>query len=142
MDTETRLIIYTDGGSRGNPGPAAWGVYIENQHGKMLWEKGEYIGTTTNNVAEYSAVINALKWIIHFQKSTPVTAISFFLDSQLVVRQLGGMYKIKSIGLLPLFDEIRNLEREVHTPISYTHIPREKNKKADRQVNVALDNLK
>ena len=131
-----KIIIYTDGGSRGNPGPAAVGVYIETL-GKKI---GECIGTRTNNDAEYEALILALqktKSIIGKEKAKKIE-IACFLDSELVVKQLNHEYKLKEPRIQQYFIEIWNLMLE-YGKVSFTHVPREKNKVADALVNEALD---
>lgn len=153
------LTIHTDGGARGNPGPAAIGVVIEssdNSHQttvntqlktedrrlKTLAAFGRKIGETTNNVAEYTAVIEALKYVQSNNelRITNNDSIQFFLDSLLVVNQLKGIFKVKEAHLRELLMGIRVLEREVGGTITYTHVRREQNKEADRMVNQALDN--
>jgi len=129
-----QLIIHTDGGARGNPGPAAIGVVIE-ENGKEIAGFGKTIGETTNNVAEYTAVIEALQKI----KKIHHTEIIFYLDSTLVVNQLNGIFKIKDARLRELFTKIKILEQEVGGEIHYVSIPREQNRRADYLVNRALD---
>lgn len=128
------LEIYCDGGARGNPGPAAYGFVVKN-NGQIIREQKEFIGIATNNVAEYTSVIAALKWLA---KSYVGQDLNFFLDSQLVASQLSGLFKIKNSTIRNLVFEIQTLESEF-AQIRYTHIPREKNKEADRLVNQALD---
>jgi len=184
----TTLTIHTDGGARGNPGPAAIGVVI-GQNGETIHEFGKKIGEATNNVAEYTAVIEALQYLIHkgvkrvgeplssdwssalcqnnhthnnerclcgretmidvssisgtrtSDRGKPATeSFHFFLDSQLVVEQLNGNYKIKNPKLRELSLKIRILEQQVGGVVTYTSIPREQNKRADFLVNQALDN--
>lgn len=137
MADNNQLKIFTDGGSRGNPGPAAIGVYIVNTDGKEIVKLAEQIGVTTNNVAEYSAVILALNWL---KKNLDEDKISenrfaFFLDSSLVVNQLTGNFKVKDFELKNLVIKIKNLEKQIDGEISYHHIPREENKVADFLVN-------
>jgi ribonuclease HI len=135
------ITIYTDGGSRGNPGPAALGTYIESEDGSEIKSIGKTLGITTNNVAEYSAIKEGLDWVFENLSDMPnLIKINFFMDSNLAASQLNGYYKIKNSGLREIFFEIKKLEAQIKIPISYTHIPREKNKKADRLVNLALDN--
>lgn len=136
-----KLIIYTDGGARGNPGPAAIGViiYLESGQTKILTTIGKFIGKTTNNVAEYSAVIEAYRWIITNQEKIEFKNIEFYLDSNLVVNQLNGSFKLKSSHLLNLFFEIKKLQQKVKSNFNYFYIPREKNKEADAIVNKILD---
>ncbi|OGZ44176.1 MAG: hypothetical protein A3J55_04200 [Candidatus Ryanbacteria bacterium RIFCSPHIGHO2_02_FULL_45_17b] len=136
-----RLIIYTDGGSRGNPGPAAFGYVIKNADGHVLKEHGETIGKATNNEAEYQAVIAALRKAKQLlgKENLKRTHIEVRMDSELAVRQLSGVYKIENEKLQPLFIEMWNLRVELGGNVSFTHIPREQNKEADRMVNEALD---
>ena len=129
-------LIYTDGGSRGNPGPSAIGAVVGEK------EYGESIGNTTNNVAEYSAVIFALKKAKQLLGNTKAgnTEVELRTDSQLLVNQLNGEFKIKDKGLQPLFIEIWNLKQDFKS-VKFVHVMREKNKNADRLVNKALDTL-
>ncbi len=141
MDQTTSINIFTDGGSRGNPGPAALGVYIENQSGMTLEEIGRAIGINTNNIAEYSAIVEGLSWVNSHKKDMPeLKKVCFYMDSQLAASQLNGLYRIKNAGLRELLFKAKQLEAEIGLPVTYTHVPREQNKKADRMVNLALDN--
>ncbi len=134
------LNVFTDGGARGNPGPAAIGVYIESEINKKLAGYGKRIGITTNNVAEYKAVIEALDWIIENKKTfSKDTKINFFLDSKLVCSQIIGVFKVKDANLRELIFCVRDREAQINFPIFYKHIPREQNTKADGFVNDALD---
>lgn len=136
-----RIITYTDGGSRGNPGPAAYGVSITNEKGQVLTEFGEKIGINTNNVAEYTAIIKAFSWILaHKGELDEITEIEARMDSQLACRQLTGIYKVKNDAIRGLYHRVQLLVDELALPILYNHIPREQNTAADRQVNLALDN--
>jgi ribonuclease HI len=142
--TDMQLTIHTDGGARGNPGPAAVGVVIESTEAgirdlEKLHEFGKTIGKTTNNVAEYTAVIEALTYVRDQLKSRGVEAIQFLLDSTLVVNQLNGLFKIKDSRLRELAMSVRILEHEVGGSISYRYVPREENHQADLMVNRALD---
>ena len=141
MDQTTILNIYTDGGSRGNPGPAALGVYIQNQDGTVLARIGKTIGIATNNIAEYSAIVEGWSWILsNKEKMTSLRRINFFMDSNLAASQLNGLYKIKNANLRVLLFSIREKASEIDSQAYYTHIPREQNKQADSLVNMALDN--
>lgn len=131
------LLIFTDGGARGNPGPGAVGFVVKDNTGKVLTEQGKYIGHVTNNVAEYQAVIEALKWLKN-NLINSVNSINFFLDSKLVVNQLNGYYKIKNANLRNLIIEVRKLEREIGGNVSYCYLAREKNFQADFLVNQTL----
>lgn len=133
-----QLNIFCDGGARGNPGPAAIGFVIKDETGKTLRRGGKFIGQTTNNVAEYQAVIEALKWVSSNLKSQR-SKINFFLDSRLVVNQLNGLFKIKNTKLRELVVKVRELEQAVGGNVAYRFIEREKNQEADRLVNETLD---
>lgn len=128
------LEVFTDGGSRGNPGPAAFGFVI-TKDGRIVKEDKGFLGIETNNFAEYTAVIEALTWLSQNFKGEP---IKFYLDSQLVVRQLTGLYKVKNPKIRELVFKIRQQEANLG-PVSYSHIQREQNQEADRLVNKALD---
>ncbi len=137
------LSIYTDGGSRGNPGPAAVGVVIKDQNNKVIHQFGQTIGKATNNVAEYQGVISALKWLINNKGNSSICSdfirINFFLDSALVVNQLSGLWKVKDANLRELVIKVRQLEGTLKASIKYTAIPRKKNFEADALLNQALD---
>lgn len=136
----SKLIINTDGGSRGNPGPAAIGVVIKNDSKKIIHKFGRAIGVATNNVAEYKGIIAALKWLIGNKKAiNEPTHCSFFVDSTLVANQLSGLWKIKNPELRLLVIKTRELEGELNIPTTYTAIPREKNFEPDALLNQALD---
>ncbi len=129
-----KLVIYTDGGARGNPGPAGIGVVIKNDKHERLSEFAEYIGTATNNVAEYRALILALRQAYELHASS----LDIFMDSELIVKQMKGLYKIKEPTLQVLATEVIRLVKHFQT-VSFTHIPRHLNKEADRLVNSAID---
>jgi ribonuclease HI len=132
------VTINCDGGSRGNPGPAAFGVVIKN--GETVVEKiGGYLGIQTNNFAEYTAVVEALLWAEKNKSSLALTKISFQLDSQLIVYQMNGQYKVKHPNIIPFYQQIQQLKQSLTIPITFSHIPREKNKEADAIVNQVLD---
>ncbi|MDO8583394.1 MAG: ribonuclease HI family protein, partial [bacterium] len=135
------LNIFTDGGARGNPGPSAIGVYMEDEKNKNVAGFGKTIGTATNNVAEYKAVVEALNWIIENKKELAIGAkITFHLDSRLVCSQIIGLFQVKNADLRNLLFDVREREAQVNFPIYYKNIPREQNAKADAFVNEALDN--
>jgi ribonuclease HI len=137
-----KIIAYTDGGARGNPGPAAVGVYITDEAGKMLTEAKECIGNSTNNFAEYYGVMLALQTLKQkFGKRTKVMQFELRLDSELVKKQLNAEYQIKEPGLVPMFIEIHNLRVANFPHLNLTHVPRAQNKEADRLVNEALDGV-
>ncbi len=130
------IDVYCDGGARGNPGEAAYG-FVVFKKGKKTYSEGKKIGIATNNVAEYAAVIGALKHLLSMNYN--LSSIKFFLDSKLVVEQLSGRWKIKNENLRSLYYSIKTLELSLGKKTTYTHIPREKNTEADRMVNLALD---
>jgi len=135
-----KLVVYTDGGARGNPGPAAIGVVI-TQQGQTLKKYPEFIGQVTNNQAEYQAIIFALKKVklLFGRKKVKTMEIEICLDSELVAKQLNHQYKIKEKDLQPLFLKTWNLILDFGQ-INFKYIPRQQNKEADRLVNQSLDN--
>lgn len=135
-----KLIVYTDGGARGNPGPSAIGVVIKNAKGDTLKEYGEYLGETTNNEAEYRAPIFALKKIksLWGKEKAKKSEVQIFADSELLVKQLNGQYKIENSNIQRFFLELWN-QKVDFKKVSFTALRREKNKEADRLVNEALD---
>ncbi len=128
------VIVYTDGASRGNPGPAAIGVYVTSGDGELLYELAEPLGIQTNNVAEYSAVQRALEICL----SQKVERLEIRSDSELLVRQINGEYRVKSPGLRPLYESCLKLIRQIPM-FKMTHVRRELNREADRLANEALD---
>ncbi|MFH1175621.1 MAG: ribonuclease HI family protein [bacterium] len=135
-----KIILNTDGGSRGNPGPAAIGIAISDLSGAVLKTYGETIGVATNNDAEYQALIFGLKKIklLFGGEKAKQMSIECRLDSELVVKQLDHEYKLKEERIQKFFIEIWNLMLDFGS-VSFTHIPREQNKLADKCVNEALD---
>ncbi len=129
------IKIFSDGGARGNPGPAACAFVVFDEE-KIIHKENKYLGEVTNNVAEYSGVLLALNWLKKNLKGEPV---NFFLDSELVVKQLNGIYKIRNKILLDLVIQIKEIEKELGVKINYKNVPREKNKLADKLVNNELD---
>jgi len=135
-----KIIIYTDGGSRGNPGSSGAGVFITDEKGKMMKEYSHFLGVKTNNEAEYEAVILGLQKIKALLGKEKIKSadIEVRMDSELVTRQLGGIYKIENEKLAPLFLKIWNIKMDFGK-IVFKHIPREQNKEADRLANEAMD---
>lgn len=131
-----RIVAYTDGGARNNPGPAALGVYIETLNKGY----GEYLGEKTNNEAEYAAILFALKKTKSLigNDRAKTTHLDLYMDSELAVKQLNHVYKIKEKRIQEIFFEIWNGMLDFDR-VTFTHVPREKNKEADRLVNEALD---
>ncbi|HUU02108.1 MAG TPA: ribonuclease HI family protein [Myxococcota bacterium] len=130
----TEVVLYTDGASRGNPGPAGAGVLIADARGEVLVERSEYLGETTNNVAEYKALLIGLAEI---EKLAPARVV-VRMDSELIVRQLNGVYKVRNAGLLPLFREAAGRIKKLGN-IQVVHVPRDQNAGADRLANMAID---
>lgn len=129
------VTIYIDGGARGNPGPAAAGVVIKSaDDGTVLHEAGIFLGRATNNVAEYSALLAGLDAAVKLGASEAAV----FSDSQLLVRQMNGQYRVRNEGLKPLHQEAQDMARKLQG-FSITHVRRDKNVHADRLVNRALD---
>ncbi len=134
MENSKELIIHTDGGARGNPGPAGIGAVLKDKDGNLVAEVSEYIGETTNNQAEYRAVLAALEKA----KSLGAEELEFVLDSELVVKQLNREYKVKDKGLAVVFMKVYNASLGFKK-VSFRHVRREMNKEADALVNKALD---
>ena len=128
------IEVFCDGGARGNPGPAAWGFVIKVE-GQIIKEDCGYIGIATNNIAEYTALVEALSYLA---KNFKGKSAKVYLDSKLAVSQLNGEYKIKNLAIAKLVRVVRGIEKSLGN-IVYNHIPRERNKEADRLVNIALN---
>ena len=128
------IVAYIDGGARGNPGPAGYGVRIEDEHGSLINEFNGFLGTSTNNVAEYNGLLAALQ----YARQHGHRAVRIKSDSELLVKQMRGEYKVKSAGLLPLFQQARSLAEGLER-IVYEHVRREHNRDADRLANIAMD---
>lgn len=165
------LDIFTDGGARGNPGPAACAFVVKDTSGKIIHKEGKFLGRMTNNEAEYQGVILALKWLIKnkeklftYSHSEFISGVKtgegrrenrtkptecfqenlrvvFFLDSKLIVNQLNGFFKIKNPRLRELIFKIKILEKESGQKIFYSLIPRQKNKEVDKLVNQTLNTM-
>lgn len=129
-----KLFINTDGGARGNPGPAGTGVVIKDESQEIIYQHGGYIGEATNNVAEYKALIKALEEA----KNLGGTDLQVNMDSELIVKQMQGLYKIKEPTLQKLATEVIKL-KNLFSSVNFTHVRREFNKEADALVNQAID---
>lgn len=134
MKPYSEVNMFTDGGARGNPGPAAIGVVIKDSKHKTIHNIGKYIGATTNNNAEYLALVEGLT----FLKDLKCSQVDCFLDSELVVKQLNGLYKVKNAAIKFHWKMIKDLEKHFEK-ITYHHVNREKNWEADKLVNQVLD---
>jgi probable phosphoglycerate mutase len=128
------ITAYTDGGSRGNPGPAGYGVRIESEDGSLVTELYGALPSATNNVAEYRGLIAALTWALEHGESQLVIRS----DSELLVKQMRGEYRVKHPGLQPLYNEARALVARL-ARVRFEHVRRELNKEADRLANLAMD---
>ncbi|MFA5927216.1 MAG: ribonuclease HI family protein [Patescibacteria group bacterium] len=141
----SKIYINTDGGSRGNPGPAAIGIVFLDSDENVIHDHKEYIGEKTNNEAEYVALIRAFeiltksKWFL--TNNGNGGEVICRLDSQLVVEQVSGNYKVKQDHLKELFAQIAELSKNFKLNVKFVHVPREQNKLADRLVNEALDEV-
>lgn len=131
------LKIYCDGGARGNPGSAAAAFVVERQ-GKVIFKNAKFLGKATNNVAEYSAALLAMKWLSKFSNKE-FDEVLFVLDSELVAKQLAGLFKIKNENLRSLYFSVKEEEKKIPLRISFTAVPRNKNRLADLLVNRTLD---
>lgn len=132
------LFINTDGGSRGNPGKSAC-AFVAKLNGKVVNKQAKFIGISTNNIAEYQAVLMALQWLVKENIGFNFDNIQFLIDSELVVKQLKGIYKIKNLNIQKIVLEIKKIENSISQSIDFRNIPREQNKTADFLVNVELD---
>ena len=130
------LKVFCDGGARGNPGPAA-AAFVVEKDGKVIFKSAKYLGKTTNNVAEYEAVVLAMRWLS--KNNNFNEPIYFFLDSELVAKQLGDLFKIKNENLRNLYHTVKEEEKKISVKIFYSPVPRTKNKLADLLVNKVLD---
>ena len=133
------MKIYSDGGARGNPGPAA-SAFVVIENGKVIHKDASYLGERTNNEAEYEALLMALRWLNKNKESVAESRVRFFLDSELLVRQLNGNYKVKSKNLKPLFEKALALTQKLDNK-KFIFIRREKNKLADSLVNLKIDEV-
>jgi ribonuclease HI len=144
------LTVYTDGASRGNPGKSGAGILILDENGLQIASLNEYLGISTNNEAEYKALIIALEFLSGMANDADadITEVLFLLDSQLLVNQMNGVYSVKSPNMLPLHNKARRLLEDIKTvlkhkgnllKVKFRHISRELNKDADRLANLAID---
>ncbi len=131
-----KYLLYSDGAARGNPGPAGAGAYICDVSGKPVFQLKQYLGETTNNVAEYEALLLGLKKLVEMKMSD----VEVRADSELMVKQINGQYRVKTPHLKPLYEEAKRLLNQL-TPVTVRHIYREQNKEADRLSNEAIDDL-
>lgn len=131
------IVAYIDGGARGNPGPAGYGVRIEDERGTLVEELSRPIGIATNNVAEYNGLLAALRYAL--ERGEPNVLIRS--DSELLVKQMKGEYRVKNAGLQPLHQQARDLISQLHR-VTFEHVRRAQNAEADRLANLAMDQSK
>ncbi len=128
-----RVVVFTDGVSRGNPGVAAIGATIKDEQGKLITSVSQPIGRATNNQAEYRAIIAALEKVV----SLGARQVAIYADSELVVRQINGRYRVKNVSLKPLYQQVKQLQSQL-AGFTITHVPRQQNTEADNLANIAL----
>ena len=133
-----KVNLYTDGGARGNPGPAAAGVVIFDEAGKVLAKKSKYLGETTNNQAEYQGLILGLSQVIKLAKIPAIIDLTVHMDSELVIKQMLGEYRVKEATLVPLHTKAGGLAKKFGR-VTFLHVRRAKNAIADKLVNDELD---
>lgn len=134
-NNKLQAVMNVDGGARGNPGPAGAGIVIASaDDGTVLHESGLFLGRATNNIAEYTALVEGLK----IAKTLNVARLAVYSDSELLVKQMCGVYRVKNEGLKPLFQEASKLRQDFET-CTIQHVRREMNKEADRMANMAMD---
>ena len=127
-------VVYSDGGARGNPGPGGAGIVVRAPDGQTVCRGGAFLGEVTNNVAEYEALL----WGLRAAISSGAQRVALRADSELIVKQLNGEYRVKNAGLKPLFLEAQRLQRELES-VSFTHVRRAENAEADALANEAMD---
>lgn len=134
-----QLNVFTDGGSRGNPGDAAIGGIVLNSQKELVYEFSKYVGTATNNEAEYSALLHVLEWVSEYSKTQNLNLVTFSLDSKLVVEQINKKWKIKEVRMQVLAKKCWEVINTFKFETNFVHVRREFNKEADLLVNQALD---
>jgi ribonuclease HI len=134
-----QFTIFADGGSRGNPGPAGAGAVVRDEQGKVVAEVSEFLGHTTNNVAEYTGILSALETLLSLEgEHASEASVVVKMDSLLVVKQMNGEYKIKHPNLIPLAARVKELTKKFKS-VTFAHVYREHNKEADKLANLAMD---
>lgn len=129
-----KVVIKVDGAARGNPGPAAIGAVIKDERGRLITQISRCLGITTNNQAEYRAIITALEEALKLG----ATQVALYSDSELAVRQISGQYRVKNTALKPLYQQVKQLQNSL-AGFTIAYIPREQNREADKLTNMALD---
>lgn len=134
------ISLHTDGGARGNPGPSAAGIVFHDHQGQVINSFSKYLGVTTNNQAEYQALLLGLKYLQNnIDKFPPISSLHVFMDSELIINQLTGKYKIKHPDIIPLAKEAFSILQLLPFSVTFTHVPRSQNSDADLLVNQELD---
>ncbi len=136
------VTIYTDGGSRGNPGISGFGLVIIDESNQIIHQESKFLGIKTNNEAEYSGLVAALTWLVQNKSKYDLTQANFNSDSQLMVRQIQGLYKVKSPNIIPLYQSAISLLKQLNIPYQFTDVRREFNQIADKLANQAMDSAK
>lgn len=131
-----KIKIFSDGGSRGNPGPSAC-AYVVYKNGEIIKKEAFYLGDGTNNFAEYTGVVKVFEWLV--ESGLEIDGIEYYLDSELVVNQLSGKFKVKSETIKPLVEKVNDLKKHLGVEIKFVHVRREFNKEADRLLNEKLN---
>lgn len=139
MANYSKLKVFTDGGSRGNPGIAGIGLHVIDGEDQTVYDFCSFLGTSTNNVAEYEGLLRAIRWLNEFKKDNQVEQVEFYLDSQLVVEQVKKNWKINQDHLKDLANSVWDELKKLNLPYSISHVRREKNKIADMLANQAMD---
>ena len=136
-----QYTLYADGGARGNPGPAGSGAVVFDDLGKRVVEISDYVGETTNNIAEYEALLRGLKALLKEfgEEHVRTVGVTVKMDSELVIKQMKGEYKVKHPNLIPRYMEIKNLLARHFGDVTFLHVRREENKDADELANQAMD---
>lgn len=135
-----KISIYTDGGARGNPGISGYGVVVYDQSKQIIYSESKFLGIKTNNEAEYMAQVAALTWLKDNVEKLSIDEVDFYSDSQLMVRQMQGIYKVKAGNLLELYNVAKTIVNSFSFKTKYHDIRREFNKAADELANQAMDN--
>lgn len=135
-----KLKVFTDGASRGNPGESGIGIIVYDETGKVVKKWNEYLGKTTNNQAEYLALVKSVELIKELKDTIDISFIEFNADSELMVKQVNLEYKVKDAGLQPLFKKFNSQIAELKIPYTIKHVERKLNKEADKLANQAIDN--
>ncbi len=133
------ISIHADGGARGNPGPAGIGLIVTNPQNLPIYQQSTFLGVKTNNEAEYHALIASLNWLLSSKKTYNISRVNYYSDSQLLIRQLLGIYKVKAANIIPLYQQAIKLISQLNITIDFHHLLRDQNQLADQLANKAMD---